>query len=172
MKQTTKTEYYMHPKYSDYGVDYFGNVYSFKYNKERRMNTVTINSGYERLQLHQGDNPFYLVSRFALECFLGKLIPKDLTCDHKNRDKSDNRKCNLRLATQAEQKYNKKKEKNRTSIYKGVSWSNSNNKWRVYIRVDGKGITGGSYSDEKEAAKVYNRLALHYCPDFCILNEV
>ena len=49
--------------------------------------------------------------------------------------------------------------KEKTSKYKGVSWSNKQKKWYVrLIANDGKQKYGGSFSDELDAAKKVNQL--------------
>lgn len=40
--------------------------------------------------------------------------------------------------------------------YKGVYWSPDHKKFRVIVTKDGKGIHCGYFSDEKEAARIYN----------------
>lgn len=60
-------------------------------------------------------------------------------------------------------KYRWKKAKSNTSSkYKGVTWSKQTNKWRVQISIEGKNKSLGSYSNEDEAARVYNQAVLEY----------
>lgn len=90
--------------------------------------------------------------------------------DHINRNKLDNRRCNLRPATDSQNSCNQGIQKNNTSGYKGVHWSYG--KWRAVIGVNGKKIYLGSYNDPKEAARAYNKAALKYHGEFAVLNEV
>ena len=58
--------------------------------------------------------------------------------------------------------------KEKTSKYKGVSWSNKQKKW--YVRLYAKGRNpkyGGSFSDELDAAKKVNQL----CAEFQIAEK-
>ena len=48
------------------------------------------------------------------------------------------------------------KRKNATSKYKGVWWSNERKRWCSGVRVKGKRIALGRYTDEIEAAKAYD----------------
>ena len=52
----------------------------------------------------------------------------ELTVDHINGDTLDNRRKNLRIATQHQQMFNRKSNSNGTSKYKGVSWAKTKNK--------------------------------------------
>ena len=72
--------------------------------------------------------------------------PYPLVVDHINRDKSDNRKCNLRACTQAENLQNK----GRYNVPgKGVTFNRG--KWRVIIKINGKAKWFGHYDTKDEA---------------------
>jgi len=70
--------------------------------------------------------------------------------DHINRDKLDNRRENLRIATYAQNLRNRRKFKGSTSKYKGLSWTNKRQKWDVIVRL-------GLYDkeDEELASRIY-----------------
>jgi hypothetical protein len=78
--------------------------------------------------------------------------------DHINHNGLDNRRCNLRVCTRTQNQANSKPRK-KSSKYKGVSWSNSENKWRAFIRINGKGKTIGRFDSELDAAEAYNNEA-------------
>ena len=80
--------------------------------------------------------------------------PLELTIDHVNPlNKADNSLANLRLATMAEQQKNKSESSNNTSGATGVYLDKRRNKWQSSIRVDGKQLYLGQYSDFDEAAR-------------------
>jgi hypothetical protein len=67
--------------------------------------------------------------------------------DHINRDKSDNRICNLRILTNQQNLFNTNK--------KGYSWHNVANKWISQIGINNKSIYLGLFNTEEEARNAY-----------------
>lgn len=86
--------------------------------------------------------------------------------DHINRKRDDNRRDNLRLSTQTQQRYNTTMSARNTSGYRGVSWEKSKRKWRTDIRVPGKHVPLGRYRDVEQAAAVYEWAARHVHGEF------
>jgi len=82
----------------------------------------------------------------------------DRQIDHINRDKSDNRIANLRLATNSQNHINKGLQKNNTSGFKGVIWEPSLGKWRARIKINGKNKYLGVHRT-REAAAAARRVA-------------
>ena len=56
--------------------------------------------------------------------------------DHKNRDRSDDRWCNLRDATRSQNCINR--PANRNLGLRGTTWHKPNQKWRAQIELNGK----------------------------------
>lgn len=78
--------------------------------------------------------------------------------DHINGDRSDNRLCNLREATPAENQQNRKKQRttsDTSSIHIGVTWYVPLRKWQARISVNGKAIHLGYFRLEDDAARAY-----------------
>jgi hypothetical protein len=90
--------------------------------------------------------------------------------DHINGDGLDNRKSNLRLATHLENGSNLPKQKNRSSRFKGVSWSKLTERWEAYICPRGRKIHLGLFEDESRAAKSYDASAERHYGKFARLN--
>jgi hypothetical protein len=83
------------------------------------------------------------------------LKPGDgLEVDHKNRNRRDNRRQNLRLATGAQNAQNQSKSAGRSSRYRGVSWHKHAKQWEAYLMVRGTFYRLGYFKDEEEAAAV------------------
>lgn len=92
--------------------------------------------------------------------------------DHINGIKDDNRIINLREATGTQNQGNRKSANNSSSQYKGVYWSKQAKKWQVQIRSKKDSKYLGLYTDEIEAAKAYNEVAIKQFGDFALINKV
>ena len=92
---------------------------------------------------------------------------KGLQVDHINGDPLDNRRENIRLVTNKENRWNVGPRKTNTSGYVGVSWHKQGQKWEVRAwgtceqtgRRKNKSL--GCYDDKEEAARAYDRWVIH-----------
>ncbi len=96
--------------------------------------------------------------------------PKGRIVDHKNRNKLDNTRDNLRNATHTENMRNKEKQRGTTSRFKGVSYCKRRGKWYATILVRGKARLLGFFVEEIEAARAYDRAAVEHYGEFARLN--
>jgi len=96
-----------------------------------------------------------------------------LDVDHVNHNGPDNRKCNLRPATRAQNNRNGRPQKSITS-YRGVTYrARAKDKhYFAKIRVDGKCYSLGGHATPEAAAIAYNRAAREYHGEFACLNRV
>lgn len=92
--------------------------------------------------------------------------------DHKDQNKLNNRRNNLRICSQNENARNSKFRSHNTSGYRGVSLCKSTKKWRAEIRVNGKGIKLGRFYCKIDAARAYNAAAIKYHKEFAQLNKI
>jgi len=95
-------------------------------------------------------------------------IPVGFQIDHINHNGLDNRRSNLRICVTAQNHYNRIKMPNKSSQYKGVSWSKNSKKWEAYIQKTHLGY----YENEIDAALTYNEKAKERFGDFAHLNIV
>jgi len=90
--------------------------------------------------------------------------------DHINGNGLDNRKSNLRVATQKQNSRNQKLSAANTSGFKGVYWHPLSQRWSAKIKVNGKVVSLGTHADPKDAAAAYNTAAKQYFGEFARLN--
>lgn len=80
------------------------------------------------------------------------LSPGDgLEGDHRNGDRLDNRRSNLRAVTRAQNSQNIRRAP-ASSSHRGVSWNKAKGRWRAYVRLGGKLHHLGYFASEEDAA--------------------
>jgi hypothetical protein len=108
------------------------------------------------------DGERHRMHRLAMFHMTGVWPAEDV--DHINRVRNDNRACNLRAVTRAENSHNKCKSRNNTSGYLGVSWVPSICKWEARIVWNGKPKVLGYYKTPELASDAYRSAKLIYHP--------
>lgn len=99
----------------------------------------------------------YYAHRIAWLMVHGALPPA--TIDHFNRDKTDNRLSNLRVASLSENNRNRGMRRDNKSGIHGVYWNKTNGKWIAEIGFDGKSRYIGSYVTRDDARRAYLEVA-------------
>lgn len=117
--------------------DDYERVRSFKWRYDGRYAACDING--KTVLLH----------RLLIGTPIGKVT------DHINGNKLDNRKANLRICTQSQNRANSKRSATNTSGYKGVCFDKRLKKFRAYIRKDGIMHNLGLFQTAKEAHAEY-----------------
>ena len=109
--------------------------------------------GYNRVRLYSNFKwKQFRIHRLVMAAFIGD---SELTVDHINGEKKDNRLSNLRYLTQRENNTEARKKMKSTSDYIGVSFCKSTGKWRSVISINGKYMSLGRYETEAEASEKY-----------------
>ncbi len=117
--------------------------------------------GYVGGKLHRRERPLHKI----MLC-----VDSKHDVDHINRNKMDNRRCNLRVCTHHENSCNQKKRNTNTSGYMGVSFAKNIRKYESYVHYDGRKHGLGYFYSPQEAALVRDAAALYFFGEFCNLN--
>lgn len=107
-----------------------------------------------------------LIHRLVMKVKKGQII------DHINRDRLDNRKCNLRICSRFENQCNRPAPKHNTSGYKGVSFNKRDKLWHSRIKFKNKPYYLGAYKTPILAAIEYNKKAEKLHGEFALLNVI
>lgn len=107
-----------------------------------------------------------------LSRFITNTTDPKLDVDHKNHNKLDNRKANLRPCTHAQNGANLLRRYDNKSGYKGVFWDTKSKKWLSSIRHLGKSICLGYWKNKERAAARYNMEAKKLFGEFACLNVI
>lgn len=85
--------------------------------------------------------------------------------DHKDRNGLNDQRSNLRKATRSQNGANRKLNVNNKYGYKGVSLKH-NGLWHAEIRVNGKLLNLGNFTEITEAAQAYDKAAIEHFGEF------
>jgi len=91
-------------------------------------------------------------------------IPPGMVVDHADRDTMNNKISNLRLATKSENAFNRVKQKNNTSGFKGVS--RNRDRWRAIISENGNFHHIGTFDTPELAHQAYAKAQVKYHGSF------
>jgi hypothetical protein len=105
-----------------------------------------------------------------------QLTNPKIQCDHKDRNRLNNQRDNLRIANGTQNHANRKilanKTNTTTSLFKSVSWVAKRNCWLAQIGYNNHCIYLGYFKDEIEAAKAYNAKAIELFGEYVNVNEL
>jgi hypothetical protein len=120
-------------------------------------------NGYARAN-YQGTS--VLMHRLIMRAQTGQMI------DHVNGQRADNRRCNLRFCTRAENTRNRKRPVNNSSGFSGVHREAYSGLWRARIQFNNKKINLGNFETPELAHAAYMRAAKEYFGAFAPLKEL
>lgn len=104
---------------------------------------------------------YFINGRRTLLCLHHVILPKEdlRNVDHINGNTLDNRRGNLRYATDGQNRANSVKNSNSSSPYKGItkdikngSWTG---KWKAQIQINGKRVNLGRFASPELAHSVF-----------------
>lgn len=111
------------------------------------------------------DNKIVLMHRLIVGALPGQQV------DHADRDKLNNLRSNLRIATPAQNNQNHGKRSDAlTSRYKGVGWHGQHKLWRARIKVNSREVHLGLFDSEEDAARAYDAAARQHFGEFARTN--
>ena len=140
------------------------NIRTFRVLRPRLCNDYLCNDLYSNAEVSTKK-----IHRLVADAFILNLT--DLPCvDHKDRNSLNNHLSNLRWCSKRQNNQNRSKRKNTTSVYKGVCFDKSKNKWRAQINHNGQLIHLGYFLDEVEAGLAYDLKANEFFREFAVLN--
>ena len=156
--------------YKNYQVSWWGRVRNTR--TGRILKPQTSGPGYLFVQLSKnGKVILYYIHRLVAREWVGN--PDAKRCvDHIDGCRTNNHWGNLRSATQSENLMNKRRRKDGSSLYKGVSFDKRSGKWVVRIKTGGVNTNLGLFEVEREAAEVYNAAALEYFKEFAKITDL
>lgn len=79
--------------------------------------------------------------------------PEGVEVDHRDGNRLDNRRSNLRLSTHAQNQQNLAPTAGNTSRYRGVCWDRARQTWRATVQLDGRTNNLGYFEDEQAARR-------------------
>jgi len=104
------------------------------------------------------------IANFLLTVPLGHMV------DHKDLNGHNNQKSNLRIATKAQNSYNRGPNCNSESGIKGVFYCKQTGKWRVQVRKGDIRRNVGRFTTLEEAKEAYNKAARELHGEFAYQN--
>ncbi len=156
--------------FANYQVSNIGRIRNVK---TERILKITVNSnGYWRVSLYKGgETADFLVHRLVALEFIENPEGKSYI-DHIDRNRLNSCINNLRWVTRSQNHMSMTKSLNKTSIFKGVSFSKYHDKWHCRVKINGKHQHLGYLKNEKDAAKKYNEVAIQLFGEYACLNEI
>jgi hypothetical protein len=115
---------------------------------------------------HIGSGGYGLVKNKKYEGLMHHFImgkpPKNMVTDHINRNKLDNRKCNLRIVPHYINTRNTGNHRTNTSGFKGICWCKKDKRFKAKLSVNNKTINLGQFKDIQDAVKARKEGELKY----------
>lgn len=133
-----------------------GNIHKILIDKEdiEKVNKykwwISNSNGYIFADSRGEENPY----RLSLHRYILNVDDREILVDHINRNRLDNRKCNLRKTSPTGNSINRSIQSNNKSGVIGVSWHKKNNTWEIRLKLYGKKLCIGYSKDLEEATRM------------------
>lgn len=105
------------------------------------------------------NNKLGTLHTIIIERKLGRSLSVGEEVDHKNRNRMDATRDNIRLSTSAQNKHNRGLQSNNVSGFRGVGWDKRMSSWKSNIKHKGKVYFIGHYETREEAGIAWNHEA-------------
>jgi hypothetical protein len=157
------------PNFENYKISTYGRVFSKKSNKN--LKPMFNKYGYEIVNLYKnGKRCAKTIHRIVAKTFLSIENFENKQIDHIDGNRKNNFFLNLRECTSQQNNFNRGKNKNNKSGYKGVGYDKKARKWVARICENRKEKYLGSFQTKEEAHEAYKQKAKkihgHYCYNF------
>jgi hypothetical protein len=122
---------------------------------------------------------WYFHGGYAIRCEDKKVIymhrqimepPEGMVVDHRNHNKLDNTRDNLRVCTPRENRQNTGKRQGTSSRFMGVGYRKKEDKWCAWLIWRGKQLSLGYFIEEIEAARARDHKAVELLGELAWLN--
>jgi hypothetical protein len=114
-------------------------------------------------------NRKYLFAHRIIWTMFNGGIPEDKVIDHIDGIRHHNKIENLRICTFQENHFNRGKQSNNKSGYKGVSWHSQKKRWVAQIKIQGKNKFLGFFNDPILAYEKYCEKAIEHYGEYAKL---
>jgi hypothetical protein len=129
-------------------------VDEFNYEHLNKFTWAVDSKGYVRSSSNRKKG---IIGVIKMHRYIMGVYDKSYQVDHINRNKLDNRVCNLRVCTNYENSLNRGINKSHSTGFKGVKKHGIKNKpYQSRIKAYGKEVSLGYYSNPKIAARIYD----------------
>ena len=155
-----------------FNYDPITGVFTWKEDRPNRRNTKAgsvagfLHEGYWKLKFQRRS---YSAHRVAWVFIYGELSE---CIDHINRNKTDNRLCNLRPASKLQNSWNTPAKKCNPHGRKGVSKMQHSQNWGARITINKRDVFLGTFESIDDAAHAYNKAAILNFGEFAVLNPI
>ena len=147
-------EYYI-GKTSNTNRDFYVNAEDYDLIKQYCWRENISNSGYSSLCTTINGKRVIMMHLFGYKNY-----------DHADMNALNNRRYNLRPATDSENSQNQGLQRNNTSGYIGVGWNKTAQKWYVTLQYKNEVMHFGSYVNKDEAIVARLKAEKEYCGEF------